>query len=392
MFDPTKDQLQDIITTQINKEEGLNGLMEMILSALMKTERDVWLSEKASPENKGNGYRPGKAMGYGRKLELRIPRDRLGEFKPVLWTLLKDQHEEVRRLCFELYGKGLTTREVGEITQRVYGQHYSSSAVSQFNQHLSEKLTAWRNRDLQRRYPVLYLDALFQKVRRDTVRSEAFYVVIGLTETMQREVLAIVNIPQESASGWKKVLENLRQRGLEQVDLMVSDGLPGLEDVLSQAFPMARHQKCVTHFKRTIMTELRSEDKSAVAEELRDVFQTGQRTYTASEAITAFKAFAGRWKKRYKKIGRIAEDVNLEYYFTYLDFDYRVQSMIYTTNWIERLNKSFRRSLKIRNALPNPEAGLLIMSKVAVDIEERAYQYPIYNFKFDPTLFPNHAR
>jgi len=389
MIDLTDDQLQDIIQNILNKEHGLNELLEHILNGLMKTERSHWMASQAGPDNKANGYRPGQAIGHGRKLSLRIPRDRLGNFQPVLWAMLRDQHEEVRRLCFELYGKGLTTSEVGRITQKIYGQAYSSSAISSFTQQLAEQIHAWRQRPLAERYPVILIDAIHKKVRRGHVSSEAFYVVMGLTEAMQREILAIESIPSESAGGWNELLESLKNRGLRQTDLVIADGLPGLDQVIHKAFPEARHQKCVTHLKRGILTKVKAADKDCVAEDLRDVFLTGQRNYTRRQAIDRFNRFATRWGETYPSIQRLANNEDMEYYFTYLDFDRRIQSMIYTTNWIERLNKKFRRSLKIRNALPSVESALLLLAKVAIDTEESTYQFPIYNFKFDNTLFPD---
>jgi len=389
MIDLTDDQLQDIIQNILNKEHGLNELLEHILNGLMKTERSHWMASQAGPDNKANGYRPGQAIGHGRKLSLRIPRDRLGNFQPVLWAMLRDQHEEVRRLCFELYGKGLTTSEVGRITQKIYGQAYSSSAISSFTQQLAEQIHAWRQRPLAERYPVILIDAIHKKVRRGHVSSEAFYVVMGLTEAMQREILAIESIPSESAGGWNELLESLKNRGLRQTDLVIADGLPGLDQVIHKAFPEARHQKCVTHLKRGILTKVKAADKDCVAEDLRDVFLTGQRNYTRGQAIDRFNRFATRWGETYPSIQRLANNEDMEYYFTYLDFDRRIQSMIYTTNWIERLNKKFRRSLKIRNALPSVESALLLLAKVAIDTEESTYQFPIYNFKFDNTLFPD---
>lgn len=388
MIDLSKDQLQDTIHSLLNKDEGLNELLEMILDGLMKLERDTFLTQQASPANKANGYRPGRAAGYGKELSLRIPRDRLGNFQPVLWALLRDQTEQVRRLCFELYGKGLTTRQVGQITEKIYGNHYSSSAVSSFNQQLAEQLSQWRQRSLQARYPVLYIDAIHVKVRREHVSSEAFYIVLGLTEDMQREVLAIASIPSESAAGWEDLLEALKARGLQQTVLVVADGLKGLDEAIHRVFPEARHQKCVTHFKRNILTYVKADHKEPIAAELREIFMTGQRAYSATQAQAALQTFADRWGATYDHINKLAGRQDLHYYFTYLDFHWQVQSMIYTTNWVERLNKSFRRSLKIRNALPSAKAALLLLSKVAVDQEDGAFGHPIYNFNFDHTLFP----
>jgi transposase-like protein len=389
MIDLSDDQLQDIIQNVLNKDDGLNDLLEYILNGLMQAERAHWMDNQAEAANKANGYRPGRAIGHGRKLSLRIPRDRLGNFQPVLWAMLRDQHEEVRRLCFELYGKGLTASEVGQITEKIYGQAYSSSAISSFTQQLADQIHNWRQRPLAGRYPVILIDAIHKKVRRGHVSSEAFYVVMGLTEDMQREVLAIANLPSESPAGWSELLSSLKDRGLTTTDLVIADGLPGLDQVIHQTFPEARHQKCVTHFKRNILSKVKASDKDVIAEELREVFLTGQKAYTRQQAMARFNEFTRRWGAKYRSIGRLGTNPDMEYYFTYLDFDRRVQSMLYTTNWIERLNKKFRRSLKIRNALPSVESALVLIGKMAINTEESTYQYPIYNFKFDQTLFPN---
>lgn len=389
MIDLSNDQLQDSINELLNKEQGLNQILEMILNGLMKLERDEFLSQQQDPDNKANGYRPGQAGGYGQELSLRIPRDRLGEFKPVILALLRDQDEQVRRLCFELYSKGLTTRQVGQITERVYGQHYSSSAVSSFNQQLAKKLQKWRQRPLDRRYPVLYIDAIWQKVRREHVSGEAFYVVMGLNEAMQREVLAIANIPSESSAGWAEVLQGLKQRGLEQTELVVADALTGLDEAVHRCFPEARHQKCVTHFKRNLLNKVKPAHKDQLAEDLKEVFLTDQVSYSSQQGLHKLRELGKQWGDRYRHLEKLTSRQDLHYYFTYLDFDRHVQSMIYTTNWIERLNRSFRRTLKIRAALPSPDSALLLLSKVAYEKQRGKYKYSLHSFKYDNMLFPN---
>src|SRR6056297_3901038 len=170
MIDLSDDQLQDIIQNVLNKDDGLNDLLEYILNGLMQAERAHWMNHQAEAANKANGYRPGQAIGHGRKLSLRIPRDRLGNYQPVLWAMLRDQHEEVRRMCFELYGKGLTASEVGQITEKIYGKAYSSSAISHFTQQLADQIHKWRQRPLAGRYPVILIDAIHKKVRRSEER------------------------------------------------------------------------------------------------------------------------------------------------------------------------------------------------------------------------------
>ena len=126
----SKSQLQTVINDQLNKEKGLNDLFTMLVNGLMLSERRAYLDSEEGNENKGNGYRQIKRSGIGSKLELSIPRDRMGVFKPVILGLLDQQEERVKELCFELYGKGLTTRQIEDVVENIYGSSYSKSSIS----------------------------------------------------------------------------------------------------------------------------------------------------------------------------------------------------------------------------------------------------------------------
>lgn len=379
----TKKQLQSIINLELEKENGLNDLFAMMVNGLMLSERKVFLERREAPGNKGNGYRQATRSGIGSKLSLSIPRDRLGVFKPVLLGLLDEKEDQVKNLCFELYGKGLTTRQIEEVIENIYGSSYSKSSVSRITTDFSALVDAWLNRSLDQYYPIVYIDAIHVKVRRDRVATEAFYVLLGLKEDLTREVLSIVNIPQESASGWEEVLHAIKERGVDQVGLFVFDDLTGLDVVIGKVFASSMHQKCVLHFQRNLNKHIRATDRKVFAKELSTVFDPDNAQYTAPQAIARFKKILDKWSKNYPKLRVTANREDLDSIFTYLQFDYRIRRMIYTTNWIERLNKSFRRTLKMRNALPTPKAAITLIGYVAMEMEEKKYSYPITNFQFD---------
>ena len=138
---------------------------------------------------------------------MHIPRDRLGVFQPIILGLLNEQEEQVKDLCFELYGKGLTTRQIEDVVKKIYGSNYSKSTISKITTDFSTLVDAWLYRPLDNYYTMVYIDAIHIKVRRETMATEAFYILLGLKEDCTREVLEIVNIPQESATGWQHVLE-----------------------------------------------------------------------------------------------------------------------------------------------------------------------------------------
>jgi len=379
----SKSQLQNVINSHILKGDGLNELFNMMVNGLMYSERKVFLDDDQSEGNKGNGYRYAIKSGIGSKLQLKIPRDRLGMFRPVILGLLNQQEEQVKDLCFELYGKGLTTRQIESVISKIYGTSYSKSSISRITTDFSTVVDAWLNRSLDRSYPVVYIDAIHIKVRRDTVATEAFYVLLALKEDYTREVLSIVNIPQESASGWQEVLEGIRARGVQQVGLFVFDDLTGLDSTIGKVFSPSMQQKCTLHFQRNINKHIRRSERASFSSELKEVFNPDDVFYTPDEAIESLRKTLGKWSPKYPKLKSIANRSDLEAVFTYLHFDYRVRRMIYTTNWIERLNKSFRRTLNMRNALPNPKSAMTLLGFVAIEMEEKTYSYPISNFKFD---------
>ena len=379
----SKSQLQSVINAHVQQEGGLNDLFSMLVNGLMLSERQAFLSQEKVVGNKGNGYRKAVRSGIGSKLELSIPRDRLGVFQPVILGLLNQQEEKVKDLCFELYGKGLTTRQIEGVISRIYGGSYSKSSISRITTDFASYVESWLNRDLDPYYPVVYIDAVHIKVRRATVATEAFYVLLGLKEDHSREVLGIVNIAQESAAGWQEVLEGIQSRGVSQVGLFVFDGLTGLDTVIGKVYAASKQQKCTLHFQRNLNKHIRKADRVAFSQELKAVFDPDNPTYTQQQATDRLKDTLLKWGKTYPKLKATANRDDLETVFTYLDFDYRVPRMVYTTNWIERLNKSFRRTLKMRNALPNPTAAITLLGFVAIEMEQGTYSYPISNFKFD---------
>ena len=383
----SENQFQEILTDAL-ANFGLNSILENVLNCLMKLERKSFLSEKTDYHNKANGYRLGSATGINGKISLSIPRDRLGQFYPLVLSLIRDQEEELTQLAFNLYSKGLSTKDVSDIFTDLYGDSYSKSSISRMNQTFLNELEEWRNRPLEKNYPVIIIDALYSKVKRDmSIETEATYTVMSLREDMSRDIIAIEQIPTESASGWEFLLNKLKSRGMITTQLIVADGLMGLEQSALKVFPQASFQKCVVHFKRNILNHVRHSHKAEVADDIRDVFVTGNPSFSQVDGLNAFNNFVNKWGKIYQYIKNLRNNLSVIHYFTYLNYDYRIQSMIYTTNWIENLNKQFRRVLKIRNSMPSEDSLLLLLSKVAKDKASGYLTYPIYNFKFDKTLF-----
>lgn len=385
-MDFTKEQLSDVFIKHLDRERGLQELMEIMIESMMRAERRDFLD--THPDNKGNGFRQGKSYGQGRVLEFKIPRDRYGNFHPTILALLRDQEVECEQLASSLYCKGLTQSQVGEVFGEVYGQHYSKSSISRMIEYLRADVEQWLTRSLESYYPVVFVDAIHIKIhRKRSVESEAFYVVMGIKEDKTREVLGIFNRPSESATGWGEMFEALQARGVIKIGLLVADGIRYLEDALARHYPDTPLQKCVTHLKRNMLNRVRHGDKGELANDLRDVFLTGDRSYTPTLAWQAWVSLCTKWGKDYRSIKRMGNDPVYKYYFTYLNYHPRVQAMIYTTNWIERLQRDFRRVLRMRGAMPNEESVIVLMAKTAMD--KTAYHRALPAVDLDKKLFPD---
>jgi len=381
-LDFTQEQITKILTEVASGQEGIQKVLELSLEAMMRAER---LVHNESHADVSNGYRKVKALGHGRQLRLQVPRSRNSSFYPVLLSVLRDQEEECRQIAFRLYGAGLTTKQVGELFDDLYGRHYSSSQISRLFDHAREEVSLWLNRDLLPYYPIVYIDATYIYTRRgEHVSKEAYYTILGVKPDRTREVLSIVNFPSESASGWRSVFEDIRQRGVEKIDLFVCDGLTGIEDAIASCFSCSNVQLCVVHLERNVLRLIKPSDKEDIAHQLKDVFQIGRSNDSPEQGWQRWIRFIENNSDKYPTLRKMTHQ-RYRLYFTYLLYDYRVQSMIYTTNWIERLNKDYKRTTKMRGALPNPDATILLLGHVAMT--KSAYMRKIPKLDYDKHFY-----
>ena len=377
----TQEQIKEILTEVAKEKDGYNTVLEIALESLMRAERRLH-NEQTSDVS--NGYRWRKVFGQGRQLEIRVPRSRYHQFYPVVLAIIKDQEQEMRELAFKLYGSGLTTEQVGDIFEELYGKHYSTTHISRLFDYAREEVKEWLERPLDSYYPIVYIDATFISTRRgESVSKEAYFTILGVKADRTREVLAIVNLPQESALGWTEVLLNLKSRGVERIDLVISDALSGIEEAVAKVFKEVSHQFCVFHLKRNVLKFIKKKDKEAIKSQLDEVFLTDDKDDSIEKGWRRWLAFIDRNKKKYPALERMKGD-RYRYYFTYLKYDYRIRSMLYTTNWIERLNRDYKRTTRMRGALPSPDATILLLGYIAMT--RHAYERKVPKLAYDKSF------
>jgi transposase-like protein len=309
---------------------------------------------------------------------INVPRDRLGLFKPVFLELLKQEQEEISNLSFKLYSKGLTTRDIEEVFTELYGNKYSRSSISRITLEFSEERKKWQNRRLEERYYAIFIDALYLPVRRGTVEKEAVYVILGLREDLTRDVLSVWCMPNETAGCWEEMLKNIKARGVEKVLHFTADGLSGLPEAISRVFPDSNFQSCLIHKERNLLRNVRTSDKKQILHEFKMVFEIENEFKSIGECKLQLHEFVDKWAKKYPSIKKQFKETEVDKFFTYLKYPVVFRRMIYTTNWIENLNRKIKRTTKIRCSFPNEDSLLNLVCATLIDTcENNFYIYKI---------------
>jgi transposase-like protein len=373
-----------------NLREGISGVSidQFVISTLellMHLERDEHLAKlkESTSKDKGNGTYPRSFKSLSRNsLMINIPRTRYGDFKPYAMEFLKYSQEQVNELVLTLYTKGLTTRDVSDVLTNFFGNEMSYAQVSNLAESFHELRVAWENSPLETRYKVIYCDAIYITVRRgDSYSKEAVHIMYGVRQDNKRELLNLSINPTESSSSWAEAFEKCKQRGIKQVDLIVADGLKGLEEEVHKAFPGTVFQKCVVHKMRYMLNKVRPKDKQEFANDLKHVFDNFDKDSNLQEAQAKTDAFIAKWGNNYAEVVASLANETIEYYFSYIKFPASVRRMIYSTNSIESLNKKIRKATKNKQSFEKPDRVLDYLFAVIRDFEsENWMRYPVSLF------------
>lgn len=361
----TRVQVKEIISDLMVQEDGVKRLMEMVVEIVMDGERELY---KETTGDVSNGYRGRRIISCGKMLELRVPRTRQRGFMPLILGVLKDQEKEMGELASLLYSCGNTMADISAVFELLYGKSYSTSQINRLTLSTREAILAWRKRPLPRELEALMIDATYLPVRRgDSVSKEAFFVVMSLDSEGRRDIVGVYNNPTEGSSIWSRFFEDLKSRGLEQVGLIVSDGLNNIEEVAQRHFSGVEVQLCTVHLQREICNRVRPKDKQAVSADLREVFRKNDSKRTPSDGILDFKEFAEKWKDSYPFLTKIAYGSRIEYYFSYLKYDVGVRKYIHSTNWLERFNRQIKKGATYKCAFPSVDSALHLVGSVALN-------------------------
>ncbi len=355
------------------------------LEMLMQLERDEYLQnlKDSGFKDKGNGAYPRSFKSLSQNsLMINVPRTRSGEFKPFVLEFLKYNQEQVNDLVLALYRKGLTTRDVSDILKNFFGTEISFSQVSQLAEKFNELRLVWENSKLEKHYKVIFCDAIYITLRRgDSYSKEAVHIIYGVRDDNKRELLLLAVNPTETLTSWGGYLEALIVRGVEVIDLIVADGLQGLEHEVHKVYPGTLFQKCVVHKMRNVLNKIRPKEKEQVAQDLKEVFDNFDEGSNLSKAEIKLSSFISKWQNNYPNIGNHFDLNHMEYYFTYIKFPCSIRRMVYTTNSIESLNKKIRKATRNKQSFEKEDRLLDFLFVIIKDFEIANWmKYPVSAF------------
>jgi len=369
----------------LSEDISMDTFVKSTIETLMTIERDEYLEKAENPNEKGNGHYARAMHSLSKNaLMVHIPRTRAGLFSPATLELLKINREKIDEISLSLYKKGMTSNDIEEFMREVFEEKMSPTKISNLAKTFNKFRTAWESSKLDKRYKAVFGDVVFITVRRGNEYSkEGVYIAYGVKEDNRRELLCLSQNPTESAEFWKETLQIVRDRGVEEIDLFIADGIKGLEDKFLELYPKGEFQKCVVHKQRNILRKTRPKDKKEVAEDLKEIFDNFDNDATLEKALEKVNIFLKKWKVKYPGFKKSFEKGNIEYYFTYIKFHTKVRRMIYTSNSIENLNRQVRKTTKNKLSFESPERLLDYVFMVIKEFEEKNYmRYPVSNYKY----------
>lgn len=313
-----------------------------------------------------SGYYPRTLITRVGKLELRVPQDRQGRFSTEVFERYQRSEKALVSALAEMYVQGVSTRKVKAITEELCGHSFSASAVSGVVKQLDEQLSQFAQRRLEEAFAYVILDARYEKVRESgSIRSRAVLVAIGIDWEGRRQVLGVELANRESASSWKDFLLTLRQRGLQGVELVVSDDHAGLRKAIAEVLPEAVWQRCYVHFLRNALDHLPRKGDDDCLRELRWLYDRRD----VNEARKDLAGWLKRWQDKYAKLCAWVED-NIGETLSFYSLPHGHHKHLKSTNMLERLNEEIKRRTRVVRIFPNEQSCLRLIRALAVETHE----------------------
>ena len=332
----------------------LGGTIKEMMEAEMEDHLGYGKSQRSGNEDYRNGYKKKQVNSRYGSMEITVPQDRKSTFEPQVVKKRQKDISDIDQKIISMYAKGMTTRQISETLDDIYGFEASEGFISDVTDKIMPQIEDWQNRPLSEVYSVLYIDAIHYSVRDNgIIRKLAAYVILGINQDGYKEVLTIETGENESAKYWLSILNGLKNRGVKDILIICADGLTGIKEAISAAYPQTEYQRCIVHQVRNTMKYVADKDRKPFAADLKTIYQSP----TEEKALEALERVTETWSTKYPNSMRSWKQ-NWDSISPNFKFSSDVRKVIYTTNAIESLNATYRKLNRQRSVFPSDSALL----------------------------------
>lgn len=352
--------------------QALKDLFKDSLQEMMNAEFDSSMGyskydNKTEKSNYRNGTTKKKLKSEFGEFDFETPRDRNNEFEPKIVPKNKRDVSGIEDKIISLYGRGLSTREINEQIKDLYGIEVSSTMVSNITNQILPRIKEWQDRPLESIYPICFIDAVHFSVREETsVVKKAAYIVLGVSEYGEKDILGIWIGENESAKFWLSVFNDIKARGVKDILIMCSDGLTGIKEAITTAFPKTVQQRCIVHMIRNSVRFISYKELKPFCNDLKSIY-TAKNEKDGYEQLQKVKE---KWQSKYPTALRNWEE-NWSEICPFFSYSQPVRKIMYTTNTIESLNRSYRKYTKIKSVFPSDESLMKCLYLATINITKK---------------------
>ena len=346
------------IETAEDIQDALKDLLGGTIKEMMEAEMDDHLgyqkSERSDSDDYRNGYKSKRVNSSYGSMDIDVPQDRKSTFEPQIVKKRQKDISDIDQKIISMYAKGMTTRQISETIEDIYGFETSEGFISDVTDKIMPQIEDWQNRPLDEVYPILYIDAIHYSVRDNgVIRKLAAYVILGINTEGKKEVLSITVGDNESSKYWLSVLNELKNRGVKDILIICADGLSGIKEAIAAAFPKTEYQRCIVHQVRNTLKYVPDKDRKAFASDLKTIYHASDE----EKARMALDRVTEKWTAKYQNSMKRWYD-NWDAITPIFKFSPDVRKVIYTTNAIESLNSTCRKLNRQRSVFPSDTALL----------------------------------
>lgn len=346
----------------------MGPIIQKMLEAEMETKIGYQKNERSNVENYRNGYYPERTINtdYG-QMDVRVPRDRNNEIESDLLPKYSRNINGFEEKVIKMYGLGMSDKQIQEEIDELFGCKLSTDMISDITDKIISEIQDWQKRKLDRIYPIVFIDAIHFSVKDNgQVVKKAAYVILGVDMEGMKSVLSIIVGENESAKMWLSVLNDLKNRGVQDILILCSDGLTGLKEAINTAYPKTEYQRCIVHQIRNSLKYVKHDNKKELARDLKRVYTSS----TAEQGYEVLLELEEKWGKKYPNAIRSWQD-NWDSLSTLFQYSQELRTVMYTTNAIESLNSSYRRANRNRVVFPTSMSLLKTLYLATKNIEKK---------------------